>query len=427
MDIFQKSLEMHEQYGGKLEIRSKVPVADSYDLSLAYSPGVAAPCLEIEKNPSTVYEYTSKGNMVAVVTDGTAVLGLGDIGPEAALPVMEGKALLLKRFANVDAVPVCLDTKDVDEIVRTVKLIAPTYGGINLEDISAPRCFEIEDRLRAELNIPVFHDDQHGTAIVVGAGLINALRIVNKQPKEMKVVINGAGAAGIAILRILIQLGYEDIVVVDSTGIIYKDRPEGMNPIKESIAHLTNPFNRRGGLDEALKEADVFIGVSVADLLTENHIKSMAENPIVFALANPNPEITYENAKKWGVKIIGTGRSDYPNQVNNVLAFPGIFRGALDVRATDINEDMKLAAVEAIASLVSDEDLHEDFVVPKALDERVAGIVAKAVGSAAIESGVSVLFQQPEISPDVITAERATEQAGKIVKANGEDSESLAI
>ena len=417
MDIFQKSLEMHEQYGGKLEVRSKVPVADSYDLSLAYSPGVAAPCLEIEKNPSTVYDYTSKGNMVAVVTDGTAVLGLGDIGPEAALPVMEGKALLLKRFANVDAVPVCLDTKDVEEIVRTVKLIAPTYGGINLEDISAPRCFEIEDRLRAELDIPVFHDDQHGTAIVVGAGLINALRIVDKKPSEMKVVINGAGAAGIAILRILIQLGYVDIVVVDSTGIIYKDRPEGMNPIKESIAHLTNPYNRRGGLDEAMIDADVFIGVSVADLLTEEHIKSMAPDPIVFALANPNPEITYDNAKKWGVKIIGTGRSDYPNQINNVLAFPGIFRGALDVRATDINEDMKLAAVEAIASLVSDEDLNEDFVVPKALDERVAGVVAKAVGSAAIESGVSDLFQQPEIAPDVIEAERALEQVEEVVKA----------
>ena len=417
MDIFKKSLEMHEQYGGKLEIQAKVPLEDSYDLSLAYSPGVAAPCLEIEKNPSTVYDYTTKGNMVAVITDGTAVLGLGDIGPEAALPVMEGKALLLKRFANVDAVPVCLDTKDVDEIVRTVKLIAPTYGGINLEDISAPRCFEIEDRLRAELNIPVFHDDQHGTAIVVGAALINALRIVKKDPAKMKVVINGAGAAGIAILRILIQLGYEDIVVVDSKGIIYKDRAEGMNPIKESIAHLTNPYNRRGGLEEAMVDADVFIGVSVADLLTEEHITSMATDPIVFALANPNPEITYDNAKKWGVKIFGTGRSDYPNQINNLLAFPGIFRGALDVRATDINEDMKLAAVEAIASLVSDEELDAEFVVPKALDARVAGVVAKAVGSAAIISGVSVLFQQAEVAPDAIAAMRALEKSEEVVKA----------
>lgn len=401
-----------------MEIRSKVPVEDSYDLSLAYSPGVAAPCIEIEKNPSTVYDYTIKGNFVAVVTDGTAVLGLGDIGPEAALPVMEGKALLLKRFANVDAVPVCLDTKDVDEIVRTVKLIAPTYGGINLEDISAPRCFEIEDRLRAELNIPVFHDDQHGTAIVVGAGLINAIKIVKKEPKNMKVVINGAGAAGIAILRILIQLGYEDIVVLDSTGIIYKERAEGMNPIKDSIAHLTNPFNRRGGLDEAMVDADVFIGVSVADLLNEAHIKSMATDPIVFALANPNPEITYDNAKKWGVKIIGTGRSDYPNQINNVLAFPGIFRGALDVRATDINEDMKLAAVEAIASLIADADLTDDFVVPNAFDTRVVGVVAKAVGSAAIGSGVSVLFQQPDVAPDVIEAERAAEMVEEIVKSD---------
>lgn len=427
MDIFQKSLEMHEQYGGKLEVRSKVPVSDSYDLSLAYSPGVAAPCLEIEKNRQTVYDYTSKGNMVAVVTDGTAVLGLGDIGPEAALPVMEGKALLLKRFANVDAVPVCLDTKDVDEIVRTVKLIAPTYGGINLEDISAPRCFEVEDRLRRELNIPVFHDDQHGTAIVVGAALINALKIVKKDPGKMKVVINGAGAAGIAILRILIQLGYQDIVVVDSTGIIYKGREKGMNDIKDSIAHLTNPYDRRGGLDEAMIDTDLFIGVSVADLLTEEHIKSMAHDPIVFALANPNPEITYDNAKKWGVKIIGTGRSDYPNQINNVLAFPGIFRGALDVRATDINEDMKLAAVEAIASLVSEAELTDDFVVPKALDERVAGVVAKAVGSAAIESGVSVLFQQPEIAPDVILADRALEKAEEIIHGDQDSEGEVAI
>ena len=429
MDVFKKSLEMHEHYGGKLEIQAKIPLEDSYDLSLAYSPGVAAPCLEIEKNPSTVYDYTTKGNMVAVITDGTAVLGLGDIGPEAALPVMEGKALLLKRFANVDAVPVCLDTKDVDEIVRTVKLIAPTYGGINLEDISAPRCFEIEDRLRAELNIPVFHDDQHGTAIVVGAALINALRIVKKDPAKMKVVINGAGAAGIAILRILIQLGYEDIVVVDSKGIIHKGRAEGMNPIKDSIAHLTNPYNRRGGLDEAMMNADVFIGVSVADLLTEEHIASMATDPIVFALANPNPEITYDNAKKWGVKIFGTGRSDYPNQINNLLAFPGIFRGALDVRATDINEDMKLAAVEAIASLVSDEELDVEFVVPKALDTRVAGIVAKAVGSAAIISGVSVLFQQAEVAPDVIASMRALEKAEEVVKATSKvvNSENEAV
>ena len=402
MDLMKKSLEMHEHYGGKMEIRSKVPVQDKYDLSLAYSPGVAAPCLEIEKNPSLVYDYTMKGNLVAIVTDGTAVLGLGDIGPEAALPVMEGKALLLKRFANVDAVPVCLGTKDVDEIVRVVKAISPTYGGINLEDISAPRCFEIEDRLRAECNIPVFHDDQHGTAIVVGAGLINANKIIGKDVEKMKVVINGAGAAGIAILRIMLQMGYKNIVMCDTKGIIYEGRPEGMNPIKDGIANLTNPEGLRGSLDDALVGADVFIGVSVADLLTEAHIKSMAKDPIVFALANPNPEITPANAKAWGVRIIGTGRSDYANQINNMLAFPGIFRGALDVRATDINEAMKLAAVEAIASLVTDEELNEDFIIPSSMDERVAGVVAKAVGSAAIDSGVSELFNQPINDKDTI-------------------------
>jgi malate dehydrogenase (oxaloacetate-decarboxylating) len=395
MDLFKKSLEMHEHYGGKLEVRSKVPVQDQYDLSLAYSPGVAAPCLEIEKNESLVYDYTMKGNLVAIVSDGTAVLGLGDIGPKASLPVMEGKALLLKRFANVDAVPVVLDTKNVDEIVQIVKAISPTYGGINLEDISAPRCFEIEDRLRAECDIPVFHDDQHGTAIVVGAALINALRLIDKQPENMKVVVNGAGAAGIAIVRILLQMGYTNILMCDTKGIIYDGRPEGMNPIKDTVAKLTNPNLESGSLEDAMKGADVFVGVSVADLLTEDHIKSMASDPIIFALANPNPEVTPDKAKAWGARIIGTGRSDHANQINNVLAFPGIFRGALDVRATDINEAMKLAAVEAIASLVSDEELNEDFIVPSAMDERVVGVVAKAVGSAAIESGVSELFKQP--------------------------------
>lgn len=395
MDIMKKALEMHEQHKGKMEVISKVPLNDSLDLSLAYSPGVAAPCIEIEKNRARVYDYTMKGNLVAVVSDGTAVLGLGDIGPEAALPVMEGKALLLKKFANVDAVPIVLDTKNVDEIVDTVKRIAPTFGGINLEDISAPRCFEIEDRLRRECKIPVFHDDQHGTAIVTAAGLINALKIVKKPKEELKIVINGAGAAGISILRILLQMGFYDIIMCDTKGIIYNGRKEGMNPIKENIAHLTNPRDIRGGLTEALVGADVFIGVSVANLLTKEHIQSMNNDPIVFALANPNPEITYENAKAWGVRIIGTGRSDYPNQVNNVLAFPGIFRGALDVRATDINEQMKIAAVEAIASLVSDEELSEDFVIPRSMDPRVAQVVARAVGSAAIVTGVSELFQQP--------------------------------
>ena len=397
MDIMQKALEMHRQAQGKMKIVAKVPVQDTYDLSLAYSPGVAQPCIEIENNTQAVYDYTIKGNLIAIVTDGTAVLGLGDIGPEAALPVMEGKAILLKRFADVDAFPICLATKDVDEIVRTVKAIAPTFGGINLEDISAPRCFEIEDRLRQECNIPVFHDDQHGTAIVVGAGLLNAVKIVNKQPEDMKIVINGAGAAGIAILRLLLQMGYKNVVMCDTKGIIYDGREEGMNSIKDQIAKVSNPENLQGSLDDAIAGSDVFIGVSVADLLTKSHIDSMNDSPIVFALANPNPEITYDNARAWGVRVMGTGRSDYPNQVNNVLAFPGIFRGALDVRATDINEAMKLAAVEAIASLVSEEDLCEEFIIPKSMDERVANVVAKAVGSAAIESGVSILFQQPHL------------------------------
>ncbi|KOY80795.1 NAD-dependent malic enzyme [Lysinibacillus macroides] len=394
MDVMKKAIEMHAHYNGKLEVNSKVPVKDSYDLSLAYSPGVAAPCVEIERNPSLVYDYTMKGNMVAVVSDGTAVLGLGDIGPKAALPVMEGKAILLKRFANVDAFPICLDTKNPDEIVSIVKALAPTFGAVNLEDISAPRCFEIEDRLRQECDIPVFHDDQHGTAIVVGAGMINANRIVKKDVATMKIVINGAGAAGIAILRILVQMGYKNIFMCDTKGVIYEGRPEGMNPIKETVAHLTNPEKIQGTLDDVLVGADVFIGVSVANLLTEAHIASMNNDPIVFALANPNPEITYDNARKWGVRVMGTGRSDYPNQINNVLAFPGIFRGALDVRATDINEAMKIAAVEAIASLVSDEELTEEYIVPKSLDERVVEIVSRAVSGAAVESGVSELFQQ---------------------------------
>lgn len=392
MDIMKRSLEMHKQFKGKMEIISKVPVADSRDLSLAYSPGVAAPCQEIKKMPMRVYDYTMKGNLVAVVSDGTAVLGLGDIGPEAALPVMEGKALLLKRFANVNAVPITLDTKDVDEIVRTVKAIAPTFGAINLEDIAAPRCFEIEDRLRAECKIPVFHDDQHGTAIVVCAGLENALKLVGKRKEEVKIVINGAGAAGVANLRLLRKMGYKNIVVCDSKGIIYEGRPDGMNSAKERIAKISNPEKLKGSLDVALVGADIFIGVSVANILTKEHIDSMNDDPIIFALANPNPEITYENAIKWGVRVIGTGRSDYPNQVNNLLAFPGIFRGTLDVLASDINDEMKIAAVDAIASLVSEKELREDYVIPKALDERVAKSVAEAVAKAAIDSGVSKLY-----------------------------------
>ncbi|QBK25890.1 NAD(P)-dependent malic enzyme [Ureibacillus thermophilus] len=391
MDLMRQSLEMHRHYKGKMEIISKVPVNDVRDLSLAYSPGVAAPCQEIEKSPMRVYEYTMKGNLVAVVSDGTAVLGLGDIGPEAALPVMEGKALLLKRFANVDAVPITLNTKDVDDIVRTVKAIEPTFGAINLEDIAAPRCFEIEERLKTECNIPIFHDDQHGTAIVVAAGLENALKIVGKHKKEVKIVINGAGAAGIATLKLLKSFGYENIVICDSKGILYEGRPS-MNAIKEETAKISNPEKLKGTLDDAIVGADIFIGVSVANILTKEHIDSMKRDPIVFALANPNPEITYENAQRWGVRIIGTGRSDYPNQVNNVLAFPGIFRGALDVLASEINEEMKIAAARAIASLVDEKDLREDYVIPKSLDERVVPAVAKAVADAAIESGASKLY-----------------------------------
>ena len=374
-----------------MEILSKVPLGNKVDLSLAYSPGVAEPCIEIANNPSAVYDLTIKGNLVAVITDGTAVLGLGDIGPEAALPVMEGKSLLLKRFANIDSFPICLGTKDVDEIVRTVKAISPTFGGINLEDISAPRCFEIERRLREECDIPVFHDDQHGTAIVVAAGLLNALKVVNKDMKSIKIAVNGAGAAGIAIVKHLLNVGFEDIIICDSKGAIYKGRPEGMNPVKDEIAEITNPLHITGTLQDAMTGADVFIGVSVANLLTNELIGCMNRDPIVFALANPDPEITPDKAKEFGVRVIATGRSDYPNQVNNILAFPGIFRGALDVRATEINEPMKLAATYAIASLVDEAELHDDFIIPNPFDDRVAEVVTRAVSEAAIETGVTTV------------------------------------
>ncbi len=374
-----------------MEILSKVPLDNKVDLSLAYSPGVAEPCIEIANNPSAVYDLTIKGNLVAVITDGTAVLGLGDIGPEAALPVMEGKSLLLKRFANIDSFPICLGTKDVDEIVRTVKAISPTFGGINLEDISAPRCFEIERRLREECDIPVFHDDQHGTAIVVAAGLLNALKVVNKDMKSIKIAVNGAGAAGIAIVKHLLNLGFEEIIMCDSKGAIYKGRPEGMNPVKDEIAEITNPLHITGSLQDAMTGADVFIGVSVANLLTKELIGCMNHDPIVFALANPDPEITPDKAKEYGVRVIATGRSDYPNQVNNILAFPGIFRGALDVRATEINEAMKLAATYAIASLVDEAELHDDFIIPIPFDDRVAEVVTRAVSEAAIATGVTTV------------------------------------
>jgi malate dehydrogenase (oxaloacetate-decarboxylating) len=383
------ALEVHRKHKGKMEIKSKVPLENEVDLSLAYSPGVADPCVEIHNDPTKVYDYTIKGNLVGIVTDGTAVLGLGDIGPAASLPVMEGKALLLKRFADIDAFPICLDTTDTEEIIRTVKLLSPTFGGINLEDISAPRCFEIERRLREECDIPVFHDDQHGTAIVVSAGLMNALKLVNKTVQEIKIVVNGAGAAGIAITNLLISLGAQNIIMCDSKGIIYKNRPHGMNDQKAHIAEITNSSEETGTLKDALNNADVFIGVSVANLLTKELVACMNPDPIVFALANPIPEILPNKAKEYGVRIIATGRSDYANQVNNVLAFPGIFRGALDVRATDINDEMKLAATYAIASLITAAELNEEYVIPNPFDPRVVETVSKAVSEAAIRTGVA--------------------------------------
>jgi malate dehydrogenase (oxaloacetate-decarboxylating) len=383
------ALEVHRKHKGKMEIKSKVPLENEVDLSLAYSPGVADPCVEIHNDPTKVYDYTIKGNLVGIVTDGTAVLGLGDIGPAASLPVMEGKALLLKRFADIDAFPICLDTTDTEEIIRTVKLLSPTFGGINLEDISAPRCFEIERRLREECDIPVFHDDQHGTAIVVSAGLMNALKLVNKTVQEIKIVVNGAGAAGIAITNLLISLGARNIMMCDSKGIIYKNRPHGMNDQKAKIAEITNSGEETGTLKDALNNADVFIGVSVANLLTKELVACMNPDPIVFALANPIPEILPNKAKEYGVRIIATGRSDYANQVNNVLAFPGIFRGALDVRATDINDEMKLAATYAIASLITAAELNEEYVIPNPFDPRVVETVSKAVSEAAIITGVA--------------------------------------
>jgi malate dehydrogenase (oxaloacetate-decarboxylating) len=383
-------------FQGKLESKSKVEVKNAKDLSLAYSPGVAEPCKEIYEHPDTVYDYTMKGNMVAVVSDGTAVLGLGNIGPEAALPVMEGKAVLFKSFAGVDAFPICLDTTNVDDIVRTVKLLEPTFGGVNLEDIAAPNCFEIEERLKKELSIPVFHDDQHGTAIVTVAGLVNALKLTGRKMSEIKVVANGAGAAGIAIIKLLHSYGVRDIIMCDSKGAIYEGRAEGMNKVKEAVSKFTNRDRQEGNLEDVVRDADVFIGVSVAGALTEEMIATMKDDPIIFAMANPDPEIMPEKAIAAGAKVVGTGRSDYPNQVNNVLAFPGLFRGALDVHATHINEEMKQAAVEAIAGLISDEELSPDYVIPRPFDPRVAPHVAAAVAKAAMETGVARKRMNPE-------------------------------
>ena len=391
LTLREEALHMHKINQGKLETVSKVAVQNAKDLSLAYSPGVAEPCKEIYDKPETVYDYTAKGNMVAVVTDGTAVLGLGNIGPEAALPVMEGKAVLFKSFAGVDAFPICLNTTDVEKIIETVKLLEPTFGGVNLEDIAAPNCFEIEERLKKEANIPVFHDDQHGTAIVTAAGLVNALKLSGKKMSEITVVANGAGAAGIAIIKLLHTYGVRDIIMCDTKGAIYEGRPVGMNPIKDEVSKFTNRKNLQGSLADVIKGADVFVGVSAEGALTAEMVKSMNENPVIFAMANPNPEIMPDLALAAGAMVVGTGRSDFPNQVNNVLAFPGIFRGTLDVRATHINEEMKIAAVNAIASLVSDEELSSEYVIPRAFDPRVAPEVAAAVAKAAMETGVARL------------------------------------
>ena len=388
MDYNSLCLKMHEEHKGKVEVVSKVAVKNRDDLSTAYTPGVAEPCRKIRDNKADVYKYTCKGNMVAVVSDGTAVLGLGDIGPEAAIPVMEGKSILFKEFGGVDAFPICLDTKDVDEIVETVKRIAPVFGGINLEDISAPRCFEIEKRLKEELDIPVFHDDQHGTAIVVSAGLINALKLVGKPFDEANVVINGAGSAGISICKLLLQLGIGNVVLVDRQGALCPGQ-DWMNPAQAEMAEITNKDRQTGSLAEIMKGKDVFVGVSAPNIVTAEMVASMAADPIVFAMANPTPEIMPEEAAKGGVRVMATGRSDYPNQINNVLVFPGIFRGALDAKATGITEEMKMAAAKAIASIVTDDELKEDYIIPGAFDERVAKVVAKAVADEAIKLGIT--------------------------------------
>ena len=392
MDYNQLALEMHETHRGKIAVAPKVKVENRNDLSTAYTPGVAEPCRRIAANKADVYRYTAKGNLVAVVSDGTAVLGLGDIGPEAAMPVMEGKALLFKEFADVDAFPICLDTKDTEEIIRTVKLLAPTFGGINLEDISAPRCFEIEKRLRQELDIPVFHDDQHGTAIVVSAGLINALKLVGKRMEDVNIVINGAGSAGISIAKLLMQFGAGNIVLVDRQGAVSVEE-DWLNPAQRAMAGVTNKHHERGPLADVIRGKDVFIGVSAPKVVTAERVSTMAKDAIVFAMANPTPEIMPEEAARGGARVIATGRSDYPNQINNVLVFPGIFRGALDAQATDITEEMKLTAARAIAAIVTDGELKEDYIIPGAFDKRVAPAVANAVMECAKREGVSKLLK----------------------------------
>lgn len=387
-NVYERSLELHEKNKGKLSVVSKVKVGNREDLSLAYSPGVAEPCRKIASNKEDVYKYTAKGNLVAVVTDGTAVLGLGDIGPEAALPVMEGKCVLFKEFGDVDAIPICLDTKDTEEIIRTVKLIAPGLGGINLEDISAPRCIEIETRLKQELDIPVFHDDQHGTAIVVAAGLINALKVVNKKIEDIKVVVNGAGAAGSSIIKLVKKLGAKEIIAIDRVGILRRSDKDKYDFSKKELAEITNSKDIAGGLVDAIVGADVFIGVSAPNVLSKDMVRSMNKDAIVFAMANPTPEIMPEEALEAGAAIVGTGRSDYPNQINNVLVFPGLFKGALRAKSKKITEEMKIAAAEGLASLIKDEELRKDYIIPDPFDKRVAEAVATAVEKIAKEQGI---------------------------------------
>ena len=389
MDYAKESLRLHGEWKGKIEVVTRVPVENKDDLSLAYTPGVAQPCLEIQKDVNKSYELTRRWNMCLVVTDGSAVLGLGNIGPEAGMPVMEGKCVLFKAFGDVDAFPLCIKSNDVDEIVNTIYMISGSFGGVNLEDISAPRCFEIEKKLKEKCDIPIFHDDQHGTAIITLAGLTNALKVVGKKKEDVRVVMNGAGAAAISIARLLLTAGFKNITLCDRKGAIYEGRPEGMNPVKDEMSKMTNLDKKAGSLADMLVGADVFIGVSAPGAVTTEMVKTMNKDAIIFACANPTPEIFPDDAKAGGAKVISTGRSDFPNQINNVLAFPGVFRGAFDVRASDINDEMKIAASEALANLITDEELSPEYIIPKAFDKRVGPAVAKAVAEAAKRTGVA--------------------------------------
>ena len=410
-DVREQALKLHRDNVGKIEVISKVPVRVADDMTLAYTPGVAEPCKEINKDPQLSYEYTARSNLVLVISDGTAVLGLGDIGPAAAMPVMEGKCVLFKCFAGVDAFPLVVDTTDVDEIVQLIKWLEPSFGGVNLEDIAAPRCFEIEQRLKNETNIPIFHDDQHGTAIVVLGAMFNALKVVGKKIEDVTATIVGAGAAGVATAKLLLDLGAGDVILCDRVGALYEGREEGMNPAKEEMARITNKANRKGTLADAMADTDVFIGLSGPELVTQEMVSTMADDAIVFAMANPVPEIYPDDALAGGAKVVGTGRSDFVNQINNVSAFPGVLRGALDVRATDINEEMKIAAGRAIAEAISEDELNAEYVIPAAFDRRVAPLVAAAVARAAMESGVA----QIEMDPDEVAknTEKMVEHANR--------------